>query len=168
MFFRDWSSLLRIVLVGIPAYLALVLLLRTGGKRTLSKFNAFDLVITVAFGSTLATGILSDRIALAEIIVAFALLVLLQFCVTWSAMRWHVAHAVFKSEPKLLYHSGEYLERAMRRERVPREALLAAVRSHGHSGMEHVQAIVLETDGSLSVVTRSGADDAALRGVERE
>ena len=42
MFFSDWFGLLRVVIVGTLAYVALVLLLRASGKRTLSKMNAFD------------------------------------------------------------------------------------------------------------------------------
>jgi uncharacterized membrane protein YcaP (DUF421 family) len=52
MFFNDVFSLLRVVIFGTLAYLSLVLLLRVSGKRTLSKMNAFDLVVTVAIGST--------------------------------------------------------------------------------------------------------------------
>jgi uncharacterized membrane protein YcaP (DUF421 family) len=33
------------------------------GKRTLAKMNAFDLVVTVALGSTLATILLSRDVA---------------------------------------------------------------------------------------------------------
>jgi uncharacterized membrane protein YcaP (DUF421 family) len=42
---------LRVVAVGVPAYFVLVFFLRIAGKRTLSKMNAFDLVVTVALGS---------------------------------------------------------------------------------------------------------------------
>ena len=59
MFFESGSALLRTLIVGSLAYMALVFLLRVSGKRTLSKWNAFDLVVTVAFGSTLATALLS-------------------------------------------------------------------------------------------------------------
>jgi uncharacterized membrane protein YcaP (DUF421 family) len=82
MFFDSWMGLLRVVVVGTLAYVILVLLLRVTGKRTLSKMNAFDLVVTVALGSTLATVLLSKDVALAEGVVAFALLVLLQYAIT--------------------------------------------------------------------------------------
>ena len=78
MFFNDASSLLRVVIVGTLAYSSLVLLLRVSGKRTLSKMNAFDLVVTVAIGSTLATVLLSKDVALADGVVAFTLLIGLQ------------------------------------------------------------------------------------------
>ena len=81
-FFNDWQGLLRTLVVGVLAYITLVLFLRFSGKRTLSKMNAFDLVMTVALGSTLATVLLTESVALAEGALAFALLIGLQFVVT--------------------------------------------------------------------------------------
>ena len=66
MFFDSWASLGRTAVVGILAYVALVLLLRVSGKRTLSSMNAFDLVVTVALGSTLASVFLSSSVPLAR------------------------------------------------------------------------------------------------------
>lgn len=70
MIFQNWGGIGRTLLVGVLAYVALILLLRLSGKRTLAKLNAFDLVVTVAIGSTLATILLSESVALAEGVVA--------------------------------------------------------------------------------------------------
>lgn len=43
------------LVIGVLAYASLILLLRASGKRTLSKMNAFDFIVTVALGSTLAS-----------------------------------------------------------------------------------------------------------------
>ena len=53
VFFQGWGGIARTLVVGVIAYAGLVLILRLSGKRTLSKLNAFDFVVTVAFGSTL-------------------------------------------------------------------------------------------------------------------
>lgn len=53
MFFDNWMGILRVLVGG--AYATLVVFLRVSGKRTLAKLNAFDLVITVSLGSTLAS-----------------------------------------------------------------------------------------------------------------
>ena len=82
VFFDSWGGLVRVALVGVLAYSALVLLLRVSGKRTLSKMNAFDLIVTVALGSTLASIITSKDVALAEGMVAFVVLIGLQFVLT--------------------------------------------------------------------------------------
>jgi uncharacterized membrane protein YcaP (DUF421 family) len=87
MLFQNWTGLWRVLVVGALAYCALVFLLRVSGKRTLSKMNAFDFVVTVALGSTLAAVFLSKNVALAEGVLAFALLIGLQFVITWLSVR---------------------------------------------------------------------------------
>ncbi|MDO9269789.1 MAG: DUF421 domain-containing protein [Methylobacter sp.] len=148
MFFNDEFSLLRVVIVGTLAYLSLVLLLRVSGKRTLSKMNAFDLVVTVAIGSTLATVLLSKDVALADGVVAFTLLIGLQYVITWLSVRSRRVENLIKAEPSLLYFNGRFLHEALKGERVTE----AEVRSQGLSEMESVAAVVLETDGSLTVL----------------
>lgn len=154
LLFDSYTGLLRVAIVGILAYIALVITLRISGKRTLTKLNAFDLVVTVALGSTLATVLLSKDVALAEGLLAFALLAFLQYCITWLSLRWSDFERFVKSEPSLLVHDGELLIGACRRNRVTRNEISAAVRGAGFSDLSSVQSVVLETDGSLSVVAK--------------
>lgn len=154
MFFDSWKELGRVLLVGVLAYVALVLLLRISGNRTLSKLNAFDLVVTVALGSTMATVLLSKDVALAEGVLAFAVLIGLQFLVTWTSVRASWFNKLVKSEPVLVFHQGRFLSQAMRRVRLVDEEVLAKMREQGVARREDVEAVVLETDGSLTVLRR--------------
>lgn len=154
VFFQGWSGLLRVLVVSVLAYVALVAMLRVSGKRTLSKLNAFDLVVTVALGSTLATVLLSKDVALAEGGVAFALLIGLQYAVAWSSVRSKTVERLVKAQPALLYFRGRFLERALRAERMTKDEVRAAARAHGHASLETVGAVVLETDGSVTVLPR--------------
>lgn len=169
MLFQDWAGLLRTVVVGVLAYSALVLLLRVSGKRTLSKMNAFDFVVTVALGSTLASVLLTEDVALAEGVLAFGLLVALQFVVAWASVRSKAVGRLVKSEPRMLLYRGEFLRGAMRVERVTEEEVRAAVRAQGIAAVGEVEAVVLETDGSFSVVKSEGEGGQAtsLAGVSR-
>ncbi|MFO7854392.1 MAG: DUF421 domain-containing protein [Paracoccaceae bacterium] len=160
IFFDTWFGLLRVVLVGIAAYSALVLMLRISGKRTLSKMNAFDLVVTVALGSTLATVLLNPSVPLFEGLMAFALLICLQFAITWASVRSDRIRGLVKAEPTLLVHEGRHLAAPMRRQRVTREEIAAAVRAGGASDISDVRSVVLETDGSMTVVRRSRTEGA--------
>ena len=112
--------------------------------------------MTVALGSTLATVLLSKDVALAEGVLAFALLILLQYAVTWTSVRSGRFQRWIKAEPQLLYHEGRFLVEAMRRERVTQDEVRAAIREHGRDDPAAVHAVVLETDGSMSVIERSG------------
>ena len=151
MWFDSWSDLGRILLVTPLAYSALVAVLRISGARTLSKLNAFDLVVTVALGSTLATVLLSSDVSLSEGVLALVLLVALQFVVSWSSHRWTSVERIVKSEPVLLYRSG-FLPGPMRRARVTEDEVRQAARATGKASLDDVAAVVLETDGTLSVL----------------
>lgn len=162
VFFNSWYSLLRILIVGTLAYVALIMLLRGSGKRTLAKLNAFDLVVTVSLGSLLATILLSQSVSLAEGIVALSLLIGLQYLVAWLSVRWTWFSGLVKSEPTLLLHHGLMLNLAMRQQRVTREELVSAVRAAGLAELSDAAAVVLETDGSLSVIPAAAAGSGAI------
>ncbi|MGA0594603.1 DUF421 domain-containing protein [Enterovirga sp. CN4-39] len=168
MFFDSWAGLLRVVIVGVLAYAALVLFLRGSGKRTLAKLNAFDLVVTVALGSTLSSIILTKSVALLEGILAFAVLIALQFMITWLSVRSSHFKQLIKAEPALLLRNGAVLDGVMKRERVSREDLLSAVRSQGVGDISEIAAVVLETDGSISVVRNASQTQSSLGNVQPE
>lgn len=168
--FDGWDTLLRTAVIGLLAYVTLIVFLRVSRKRTLSKMNAFDLVVTVALGSTLATVLLNKDVALAEGVLAFALLVALQFLITWSSVRVRWVRRLVTGEPSLLLHRGELLRRSLRRERVTEDEVRAALRSAGLRALDEAEAVVLETDGSFSVVrrgAREGDRPSTLEGVQR-
>ena len=152
MFFESWSGLGRVLVVGICAYAGLVLILRISGKRTLSKMNAFDFIVTVALGSTLASLLLSKDVPMAEGMLALALLVALQWVVAWIAVRSAWWRKVIKSEPQLLAFRGELIESALRSERISAEEIHSALRASGIASLADVAAVVLETDGTVAVV----------------
>lgn len=154
MLFQGWPGLARTAVVGALAYAGLVLFLRLSGKRTLSKLNAFDLVVTVALGSTLATILLNEDVALAEGLVAFATLIGLQWGVAWTSIRWTAFARSIRAEPAVLLRDGAPLAAAMRRERVTESELLSAVREAGGRELAEAEVVLLEGDGALTAILK--------------
>lgn len=152
MLFQGWPGIARTLFVGTLAYVTLVLFLRISGKRTLSKLNAFDLVVTVALGSTLSAILLQESIALAEGATALGLLILLQYLVTFASVRSNSVAKLIRSEPTLLVRSGSFCHHAMMRQRITEDEIMSAVRSNGSQGLDEVDAVVLESDGTLSII----------------
>lgn len=166
MWFDGWSDVMRVVAVGAAAYVTLIVLLRLLGKRTLAKLNAFDLVVTVAFGSTLATVLLSADVSWAEGATALALLGVLQLAVSWTTVRFSRGRGVVTAAPTLVLRDGVVLEEVLRAQRLTRSEVRQAARASGSGGLETLAAIVLETDGTLSVITRDQlGSGSALEGV---
>ncbi len=72
-FFDSFTGIIRVIVVSILAYVALIVLLRFSGDRTLANMNVFDVIVTIP---------LTDNVALAESIAAFVVLIGLQYVVT--------------------------------------------------------------------------------------
>jgi uncharacterized membrane protein YcaP (DUF421 family) len=161
-----WSPVIRSVVVGASAYAALVAIIRVSGKRTLSKMNAFDLVVTVAIGSILASTIVTTSTSLAQGVTGFAVLVGLQTLVAWLSSRSSAIRNIVSSRPALLVYRGVVLDDALRRERVTTAHIAGALRAAGFARVEEVEAVVLESDGSCTAIGRTVAPATTLDGVQ--
>ncbi|QDG63739.1 DUF421 domain-containing protein [Pseudarthrobacter sp. NIBRBAC000502771] len=166
MWFDTWADVLRVLIIGTVSYVALVLALRVSGKRTLGQLNAFDFVVTVAIGSTLATILLSSDVSFLEGMAALVLLVGLQFIVAWASTHIPGTRAAVTSGPAALVISGQLQHAELRRNRLTESEVLQAVRGTGSGDLSDIAAVVLETNGTLSVIPKSKlGNGTALRGV---
>lgn len=154
IFFDSWESIARTLIISVLAYGSLVVVLRTSGKRTLSKMNAYDFIVTVALGSTLATVLLNKDVALADGVLTFVLLISLQFILTYLSVRSKKINNLVKSQPSLLVYKGQILNDAMIKERIAVDEVYATLRENGYADLQQIDAVVLETDGSLSVIAQ--------------
>lgn len=150
MFIDGWYPVLRIVVVGTLSYIAVVGLLRYFGKRALSKMNAFDLVVTVAIGSALASAVVSKNVTLVDGVVAFVLLLVLQRTFAALAIRLGWFGRYLKAQPLLIVYRGVILWDAAKKEQLGNIEILGGIRSKGIAAVEDVLAMVLErTEASV-------------------
>lgn len=166
MWFDSADQLVRTVVASAVAYVVLVAVLRWSGKRTLAKLNAFDFVVTIALGSTLASIATSADVAIAEGAAVLVMFVLLQLVVAWTAARSSTVRSAVKAEPAAVLVDGELRPDELRRRRLSPEEVHQAVRASGIGGLDLVAAVVLETDGTLSVIPAAQAGSrSALDGI---
>lgn len=160
IFFDNWQSIGRTFIITILAYVAMIFLLRTSGKRTLSKMNAFDFIITIALGSTLATVSLNKNVALADGVLAFFVLIFLQYLITWLSVRIKKIKKIVTNQPSLLLYRGEILGENLKKERITLEELNVAARKNGISDYKEIDVIVLETTGDFTVIPKLTSNQA--------
>ena len=154
------------IILGTIAYIAIIVMLRISGKRTLSKWNSFDFVVTIAFGAILSSILLSTKDSFGTGILGFGLLILFQYILTWVSARSSLIQKLIKAEPALLLYKGKMKKDVLKRERVAEGEILAALRANGVAAIEDADAVILETDGSFSVITSLDHSTAsALRDV---
>jgi uncharacterized membrane protein YcaP (DUF421 family) len=164
MLFDSWQSMGRTFIVTVLAYLAMIIFLRVSGKRTLSKMNAFDFIVTVALGSALANVALNKDVALADGLLVFFMLIFLQFIITWLSVRIKELKKLVTSQPTLLLYNGEIIDGAMKKERITMEELYVAAREKGISELRNIDVVVLETTGIITIIPKMSTDEAETLG----
>ena len=165
LLFNGWTPLIHVAVVGIAAYVFLILMLRISGKRTLSRMNAYDMVVTMALGSVLTKAMLTADQSLSESLLAIFLLVAFQVAVSAASLRWSWVRKLTSAEPAVLYHDGRFAEATLRRERVCEDEVVSAVHQKGMRDLDQVDAVILGANGELCVLVKDGdkVDQPALR-----
>ena len=141
-------------------YLAAVLALRLGERRTLADLSLFDFVAAVAVGlvvgrlpSARDSSFLDGAATLAAILAAHG-------CITRLRRFPALAH-LFEHPPRLLVAHGEVLEGELRRCGLSRSDLHALLRQRGIGDPAAARFVVLEQRGKVSVLRDDGPDGAA-------
>jgi uncharacterized membrane protein YcaP (DUF421 family) len=158
-FWAGWDSILRILLVGTLGFVWIVLLLRVTGPRMMAKMTPFDFVITVTLGSAFGRALTAPDVAVADIIVTFALLVGLQWSFGVARARSNRFARVVDVGPSLLYHRGRPVNAALRRHRFTESDLHSAVRENGMGSLDEAEAIILQSDGTFAVISADKMGD---------
>ncbi|CAN5704151.1 DUF421 domain-containing protein [soil metagenome] len=153
-FFESWTAVARIATLAVLTYLVVLALLRVSGNRTLAKTAAFDQVVSVALGSTLATAMLSKETTLTEGATGFLMLVLLQFVFASLILRSRWVQRLVVQKPQVLVWQGRLREETLRKTRLVESDVHAALRKASVGRVDAAALVVLESDGTFSVVPK--------------
>ena len=155
IFYNNFETVYSTAIKGILIYIFLIIALRITGKRSLSKLNIFDFIITIAIGSVFASVLTSKDVKLAQGTTAIIVLLGGQYIISKWAFKSDKFEQKIKSDPALLYYDDHFLYKTMKHERVTEREILQAVRSNDISSLDKVEAVILETQGSISVISKS-------------
>jgi len=150
-----WTGLVQVLARTAIAYTVMLGLLRLGGTRELGQMRPTDLVLLLLVSNAVQNAMVGEETSVAAGVVATATLV----AITWAVNRVRLRSArvarLLGGEPVLLAHDGAFVDAHLRREAMTRDDILAALREHGLERIEQAQSVVLEVDGTVSVIERS-------------
>jgi uncharacterized membrane protein YcaP (DUF421 family) len=137
-------------------YAFLIIGLRVLGKRELGQMSLYDLVLIVILGNAVQNAMINNDNTLGGGLVAAAVLLIVNRGFNQVIARSKTAERYLIGEPVLLVNDGKLLRASMEREGITNEQLEAALREHGFDGLADVHMVVLEVDGTMSVISRKG------------
>jgi uncharacterized membrane protein YcaP (DUF421 family) len=153
-------SLLDKVVRTVAVYGALLLLLRFAGKRQLGQFNTFDLVVLLLLSNVVQNAIIGPDDSLLGGLIGALVLVLVNVGAVWLGVRlpW------LQGRETMLVTDGRVDDSALMRELITRSELDRALRRQGFGGLDRVESVRLEPEGTLDVDAR---EDPVLERIER-
>ena len=167
LFYTDFESILRILISAPLIYFLIIINIKLMGKRTTSKLNSFDWIVTVAMGSIVGSVVMQKDTPLINGLLAIFMMMGLQYIITKLMVKFPFWKKIVREKPRALLFEGEFLLSNMKKERVVEEEILAAVRERGIADLRDVYAVVMETDASLSVIKKhQHPEKTTLQGVD--
>lgn len=155
----DWSwitttgtAVLMVVLTALGIYLTLVLFTRLAGLRSFSKMSSFDFAVTVAFGSLLASTVVTKNPPLLRSIVALGTLYLIQYGISILRQGSGPFADLFDNDPLLLMAGPKVLHDNLRKARMTEGDLRAKLREANVIHTDQIRAVVMEATGDVAVL----------------
>ena len=148
-----WALIVRSAAI----YLVLLLGLRVFGKREVGQFTLFDLVFILLVANAVQPAMTGKDLSLGGGFIIIATLLTLNYTVARLRIRFPVIERALESKSVIVARDGKWIDEKLKREGISAEEAEAALREHGVSSVSETKLVVLEADGSLSVVPKDPA-----------
>ena len=164
-YWDGWDPIVHTLITLGSGYVALLVLLRVSGARTMAAMTPLDFIIAVTIGSAFGRMLTAVDVPLSQALFTLILLVLLQWALAWLRARSPKMRRLVDTSPVLVYYQGDFQRGAMRRHQLVEDDVHTAVRGSGRGSLAGVSAVVLEQNGALEVIgeDRLGDSSSVLR-----
>lgn len=136
-------------------YLALLVILRASGKRSLAQITTFDLILLLILGESTQQALIGDDFSITTGVLLIASLVGIDMTLSFLQDRWPLIGLWTDGRPIIIVENGEPLRDRMHKVRVGDEDILAAARERqGLERMDQIKFAVLERSGGISIIPK--------------
>ena len=147
------STVAEIMLRTTIMYCVVLIGIRLSGKREVGQMTPFDLVLLLLIANAVQNAMTGPDTSVLGGVVAAVTLLVLNALVSRLVVRDTGFRKLVVGSPTLLVYNGEIFKEHLQKEQVTVDALMVALREHGVGDLRNVHQAVLETDGSISVLT---------------
>ena len=134
-------------------YVVLLVLLHLTGKRSLAGLNSFDLVVLLLLSNVVQNAIIGNDNSLTGGILGAVILLGVDYLLVRLAFMSPRFGKALQGGPTTLYENGHMNTRALRREAITREELVAGLRRQGLD-LDDVEKVVLEPEGTFNATPK--------------
>lgn len=148
-----WELILRSAAI----YLALLIGFRLFGKREVGQMTLFDLVVVLLVANAVQPAMTGPDASITGGLIIIATLLTLNYTISFVRVRVPWFNKLVEPSPVVVAKNGKWMKDELKKQELTDEEAMAALREHGLESVSETKEVVLEADGSLSVVPKDGA-----------
>ena len=148
-----WEFVVRAAVI----YLVLLGMLRMSGKRTVGQFTPFDLMVLVVLGSSVEGSLIGEDTSLLGGVILAGTLITCNWLVGFVAARSPRIRRMIEGHAVELGRDGELFDAVLRRQNINETDIFEALRDNNLSDPSEAEKIMLEVDGTITIVPKKGA-----------
>jgi uncharacterized membrane protein YcaP (DUF421 family) len=145
-----WEFIVR----GAIVYLALMVMVRVSGKRTVGQFTPFDLLVVMLLSEAVSNSLSGgDHSLLGGLLIA-ATLIVLNIGMALASSRSRKMAKILDGSAVLLGRDGKFFDEVVKKSRLAKGDLDEALRE-ADCTLEEMQCASLEADGDITILKKS-------------
>jgi uncharacterized membrane protein YcaP (DUF421 family) len=145
-----------IVLRATVIFIAIFVLTRTIGRRELSMNEPFDLILLIVMGDLVQQGVTQNDFSVTGALLAMSTFALLTLAFSFVSFRFARLRPLLEGHPLILIENGKTIDENLKSQRLALEEVLSEARAQQVTSMEDIRWAILETNGTISVIPKSG------------
>lgn len=143
------------VLRAVTIYIALMIIMRVAGKRSLAQITTFDFVLLLIIGEATQQALLGQDFSMTNAIIVIVTLVVVDIGLSFIKRQSKTIDKVLDDVPLVIVEDGVALKDRMDKARVDESDVLSAARHlQGLERLDQIRYAVLERSGGISIVPK--------------
>ena len=136
-------------------YLALVVLFKIAGRRSLADLTTFDFVLLLIIGEATQQALLGDDFSFTNAVLVVATLLAIDIGLSMAKQRFKGLALLIDGGPTIIVEDGQPLSRRLKQARVTEEDIMEAARtSQAVLHMEDIRYAIIERNGTISIIPK--------------
>ncbi len=146
---------MTVILRAIAAYLFLVFIVRTVGRRPGKQMTPFEYVLIFFIGGLALTALVGDDHSITNALCAVMAVALTHLAIATLRQISPAFGRIVDGTPLVLLERGQWHTETMTKMRIHDDDVMAAARDKGMRGLEDIDYAILERNGEISVIGKS-------------
>ncbi|UZE21183.1 DUF421 domain-containing protein [Pseudomonas sp. B21-056] len=146
------------VLRAAAMYLALMVLFKIAGRRSLADLTTFDFVLLMIIGEATQQALLGDDFSLTNALMVIVTLIAIDVGLSLLKQRSQWVSQLVDGGPTIIVEDGRILQGRMRLARLVEADIMEAARSsQGIETLAQIKFAIIERNGKISVIAKESS-----------